>query len=182
MSSIITDSFLYLHPPKTGGKTVASVLKRVSPPSHVESRGHVPLRSFSRTRRLPSTLIATVRNPFDRMVSLWFIRAKHRGMNFSQFVESIISGRDRWYAAKPQSYWLILKGSMPKMLLIRHERFEEDLRSTLGKLNLVTPAVIPRKNRTIGRAPGYRRYYSRCNVQAVSELYSSDLKLLGYRF
>ena len=182
MSCIITPTFIYLHPPKTGGRTVSTILKRATN-DYIESRGHVPLRTFNKNRDLSKLkIIATVRNPFDRMVSLWYIRARHKGIKFIQFIESVISGRDPWYATKPQSYWLTLGNQIPNIILIRFEELQRDLQATMLFLDLPLPNTIPHINKTDGRSKGYRKYYKRCGIQAVTELYSDDLKLFGYRF
>jgi hypothetical protein len=103
-------------------------------------------------------------------------------MKFTEFIASILSGRDRWYAAKPQVAWLWVNRKMPKITLIRFENFERDLRSALSGLGLPIPSEIIHLNKTEGRAPNYRRYYKRCDMHAVADYYSKDLKSLGYRF
>ena len=184
MSTILTDTLIYVHPPKTGGVSVSSILKdSLVGGSYREVGGHPYLQGMSKKRDLSKyQIVATVRNPLDRMVSLWFIRGRHRGMKFSSFIASILSGTDRWYAAKPQTVWLKVNKKMPRVRLIRFEGFEQNLRNVMNELGLAPPKVIIHKNVTRGRSPNYKRYYRRCDVHAVADYYSEDLKLLGYRF
>jgi len=83
---IITDEFVFLHYPKTGGLFVSGVLKKVNPacqelmtPNIKRIRGAGVFNPHGTYEQIPEAhrakpVISCIRNPFDRYVSTFAIR------------------------------------------------------------------------------------------------------------
>jgi hypothetical protein len=68
---IITDDFVYIHPPKTGGTFVTHVLERLYPGSLTNIQKHGTCGDIP-AEHLGKPLLTTVRNPYDRYVSQYY--------------------------------------------------------------------------------------------------------------
>lgn len=184
MSCIISPSrnFIYIHIPKTGGTSFSTILQRQMHKDDVVVSGHLRLRDISRKRDISGRLcIATIRNPFDRIVSFWTQRGK--GLSFGEYVEMVTDGGEKWHYAVPQTSWLesniIPAGAL---IFLRYERFEHYVMYFLGAFGYKMPDSIPWLRRTKGREVDYRQYYTAKERRKVTNLYSKDLKILGYKF
>ena len=151
--------------------------------------------------------VATVRNPFDSLVSLYFKqRFKY---------EPLLEDRSSWANQSPRyvkymSYarrhsfnrWVFrvcykkavkgLLGFQSSMfpehirgmdVVLRYESLEADLKSAFTRAGIPWKADIPVVNRTAERdARDYRRCYSPLARFVVGRAYADDLKAYGYRF
>jgi hypothetical protein len=151
--------------------------------------------------------VATVRNPYDSLVSLYFKQCS----KYQPLLEDPCSwvNRSPHYAeymryAKTHSFnqWLlrvsyrkIIKrflGLRPSMyadytrganVVMRYERLEQDLAKVFAKAGIDGKATIPAVNRTEERDNiSYRSCYSRAGRLAASVAYGRDLKQYDYAF
>jgi hypothetical protein len=151
--------------------------------------------------------MASVRNPFDSLVSLYFKqRLKYQPLlaDPSSWVHRSPGYAARMKYARTHSFnaWVYkacyrkiikrLLGWRPSMFaehtrgvdeVIKFESMEEDLRKAFDRAGIEWKAGIPKVNRTDERTGGdYRSFYSRPAALAVAFAYSHDLKTYGYRF
>lgn len=78
---IVTDSFVYLHMPKTAGTWVQTHLGKVLPAHYPSSESHVWLRDHQEHLE-GRTVFASMRNPWDWYISWYqFVRASKRWRN-----------------------------------------------------------------------------------------------------
>jgi hypothetical protein len=151
--------------------------------------------------------VATVRNPFDTLVSLYFKqRYKYQPLLAdpnSWVNRSPTYARNMRYARTHSfSAWVLrkcaiqvakrLRGDPPSMfsnymegidVAMRYETINDDLRDVFGKAGMPTDITIPNVNRTDERpAREYNSFYSRWSRLAVSIAFSDDLRKYGYVF
>jgi hypothetical protein len=151
--------------------------------------------------------VATVRNPFDTLVSLYFKqRYKYQPLlddPNSWVNRSPTYAKNMKYAQKHSfSAWLIrkcviqvvkrLRGDPPSMfhdytdgvdLTMRYENIQDDLRQVFARARMPEDGSIPTINRTDERTDrDYCPYYSGPSRLAVKIAYSDDLQRYGYRF
>jgi Sulfotransferase family len=151
--------------------------------------------------------IATVRNPFDSLVSLYF---KQR-LKYQPLLADSASwvNRSPGYAANMRyaqahsfNEWVIkmsyrkaikrllgLRASMFDVYtrgmdeIIKYESIEKDFSEVFNRAGIEWKANIPKVNRTDERPDrNYRSYYSRAAALVVSVAFRHDLKTYGYSF
>jgi len=151
--------------------------------------------------------VATVRNPFDTLVSLYFKqRYKYRPLldDPNSWVNRSPTYAKNMRYAQTHSFnaWVLrkcaiqtakrLRGDPPSMfrnymegidVAMRYETIRDDLRDVFSKAGMPTDITIPSVNRTEERpAHNYSSLYSRWSRLAVSIAFSDDLRTYGYVF
>ncbi|MEY2545907.1 MAG: hypothetical protein QOG48_1024 [Verrucomicrobiota bacterium] len=138
---------------------------------------------------------AFVRNPFDRLVSLYFHYQRLKwpdvpdDMTFEKFCEAVTQTRIDpvgLYNTKglnrcnPQVDWLCdRKGRLRVDYVGRFENLEHDFAKVCARIGIRKPEM-PHKNKT-EHAP-YRDYYNAETRQMVGDFYRRDLEMFGYAF
>jgi len=151
--------------------------------------------------------VASVRNPFDSLVSLYF---KQR-FKYQPLLSDPASwvNRDPTYAknmryARTHSFnqWVLKKcsrqlmkrlfGFPPSMfadytrgadLVMRYESIEQDLERIFRRVGVKPNSSMPVINRTDERSDrNYRPFYSKAAKLAVGVVFRDDLKTYGYQF
>lgn len=180
-------AFIYTHIPKTGGTSLFShrskltkQLKKICPDISVMG-GHRYLRYYK--GKIPDfdnyLRFATVRNPYDRFVSLWL--TKNKDMPFIDFVNLVRENKLAWYQLKSQSAWIsTIDGKILTNHLLRFENYEPEVRRLFIKLGLPDPK-IPHLRKT-ERRKNYRHYYTDEIVDFVTDYYSVDLENFNYSY
>lgn len=135
---------------------------------------------------------AFVRNPFDRLVSLFAHLRDHgrisEGLSFEAFVERVAAGVEPiglvnfvgLSQANPQVAWL--RGQSDTIAIDFVGRYEElcrDFDALCTKLGV--ESQLRHMNRS-HRDPGYRSYYTRASRSLVERIYQEDLETFGYSF
>lgn len=199
-----------IHIPKTGMTSIESAWGATHLKSNyrhfkgeqVVTFGHIHPEPLNQIIDLDGYLtIAFVRNPYDRMVSLWkWFKDKRANkdqriphtMTFKKFVQRIhqyhaegdltpvglyhVKGLN---AVNPQVDWIYdSKGGKAVNFIGRFERLTEDYNNLCSLTGFDRP--LPHKlksNRT-----HYSKYYDEETKQLVSEIYAEDLKEFNYDF
>ncbi len=134
---------------------------------------------------------AVVRNPWDRLVSLYHRPDPHLvetaraagiplgGLGFAAFAERCLAVRHAHTV--PQARYVAIDGAIAVDRLCRHETLAADLAAIAPRIGLATPLprVHPGKTR---RHADYRDYYDAALRDAVGRAYAEDCALFGYRF
>jgi hypothetical protein len=151
--------------------------------------------------------IASVRNPFDSLVSLYFKqRLKYQPLlaDPSSWVNRSIGYADHMRYAQTYSFngWVFrtsyrklikrLFGGRTSMfadytrgmdVVMQYESIERDLKEAFRRAGIVWKADLAKVNRTEERAADdYRSFYSRATALTVRFVYAYDLKTYGYQF
>lgn len=140
---------------------------------------------------------AFVRNPWDRVVSAYeYLREEGINESDRRWSEEVLAQFDGfkefvagWLAETggygqihfmPQYEFICLNGTEPRVDHIgRFEQIEEDFDTICRQLGI--EASLSNKNKSDRRAD-YRKYYDRKTRRIVSNAYSEDIDLFGYRF
>ena len=136
---------------------------------------------------------AFVRNPFDRLVSVWhgkvyspeYVRVKPRllslgfrkGMDFPEFVRRVCAHRDHELHLVPQSHFLG-EGYERYGFLGRFERFQEDWEC----LQKLVPGLGALQHLNATDRERYRAFYDTRTREIAQGLYAEDLERFGYSF
>ncbi len=176
-----------LHPPRTGGTSIVKAwgLEEPAYQGHaLPNRAEVLAGAASRGARIP-VYVLTIRNPWDRIVSLYH-HANHRAPadpdHFRWWLvnpfehERQYGGRFRALIARPCADWLV-----ENAYLVPFENRETALwrlQETVGR-----DAPDLHENRTKTRLP-YPEYYvgNPDLVELVGHWYADDVAAFGYTF
>jgi hypothetical protein len=117
---------------------------------------------------------AVIRNPWDRLVSLYF--SPHKGnadfdrKKFTEVVKNEKKGM--------QSPYVTENGRLATDSLIRFESLVEDFARVCDRLGIV--AELPHVNKSSHQP--YREYYDKKLMNLVYKLYREDIDRFGYEF
>ena len=138
------------------------------------------------------TLFTVVRNPFDRMVSLyhWGLNSEYN-TSFPQFMERIRDGNFPGYHEKPryriQLDWIRdSNGEIRVPHILRYENLQEDFNLFCTE-KLKLPAMPMIKTNTAFERSGkdrmpYRHYYGTVEKDIIHDVYGGDLTAFNYDF
>jgi hypothetical protein len=191
---------LFLWIPKTAGTSVWHQLewtrrparrvppRKFDPSAHFTTFQHIPIQSVlnagvvSREWVDSAIKIAVVRNPWERLVSIFHGSSGGVGKTFDEYVRYVTSDEypaphhsamtDAPYAS-PQTTWLVRDGRMISNLTLVHE----NLRQGWGCLE---PTILPRLNAS--RHDDYKEYYSEETRELVARRYAEEIDMFEYEF
>ena len=191
---------VFVHIPKTGGSSVRFALgenKQIKKDgtSHLKVRGYIEMLGGEKYRSMFS--FAFVRNPWDRMVSLFtqpggFERPKSRTAeskkwSFTEWVmymDDQISGcklGDRAHLYKNQIDFLVNHDGVVDVTYVG--RFENllvswrTIRKSIGLSHVDLPWIAKSRNRK-----PYQAHYDVRTREIVGRLYGKDVEYFGYEF
>ena len=186
---------IFIHIPKTGGQSVHYTL-----PGGEHKNKHftaVELRDIIGPDQFAQYFsFATIRNPFDRMVSLFHFRRQDYvapsvddGV-FAQWINDIYSpeaDRERLiHRLNEHRYWHCNQlnwvrdenGDILVDRLLRFEHLEREWASIAGDINF--SSSLPHANRS--RRRHYSHYYDRESKELVAQHYAEDIEHFGFTF
>lgn len=179
---------LFIHIARTGGTSVETALVggdwwRVEPGSKHISAAQARVMYGENVWR-DYTTFAIVRNPWDRLVSMWSTGwwwgptthlCGRRPASFDDFVASLEPHPHEFY--RSLLYTEIL--NEPVDAVLRFERLAGDFADLLARQGC-EPVALPHVER---RARGdYRDYYSDASRDLVAERFRPDIEAYGYAF
>ncbi len=189
--------FLYLHVPRTGGGTIESWMETLSPlrfhtigiptclrctPQHLRMSDFLDLFG----EKYFDKVFMTVRNPYDRILSEYKMRA-------------MVEGRGFWQAFSTFSHWLEIsleEAKKDSTLFDNHIRpqwefigtgvepmkFENTIPSIINHMALkmnVPEVIIPRHKHSTVNFDG-KVFFDKIDRLRIQEFYRKDFEIFGY--
>lgn len=186
------DRWLFTSPPKTATTTVRFTLKdktfltldeynilNKALPNPNHQTIYKFITAFPEASRFFK--FGIVRNPYDRLVSLWWERGKPSNIPFLIFVDSIKNTSDYDTHSgfnKYQSDWYT-----DDTEIIRFENFAEEFCQVLSKIGIEKEVKDIRHTRRRGaKKKNFAEFYtSKRSKEYVYDLFKEDFLLYGYR-
>jgi hypothetical protein len=191
--------FLFVHIPKTGGNSIQSVLARYSEDEIVRRPGqdgverfgvsnptyklkkHSPLAEYRAALEGEQFAqlykFASVRNPWDRLVSLYFTPIQQKHWNRKAFKKVIGE------AASAADYLRLEKGERDSFgnvdRVMRFESLADDFNTVCTEIG-VAAEELPRYNRS--ERDHYSKYYDDELRALVAERFALEIARFGYTF
>jgi hypothetical protein len=193
---------IFIHVSKTGGTSIRVALKKLGSLYNVRVPHQMVkewIDDIGEEEYSKKFTFAFVRNPWDRMASLFLHRylmkkgdilpesIKKEREKFDAWLEDIYFGvtrklimpkrRVRYYT---NQYNMISKldGSIGVSYLGRFETLHADWQNICEQLGICS--VLPFVNRSIRR--DYFHYYTKHGIEIVAELFDKDIEMFGYKF
>ena len=138
-----------------------------------------------------------VRNPYDRLVSLYFYNKFNENMEFSELIKKIytkkiiipalderniifLEGYNTIESHKFISQWNLQVDWIPeKCHILRYENINNDFKN-LCKILCIDDVKLPELNNTKLKEKNYMNYYNNETIQMVNEIYAKDFEILKY--
>lgn len=205
-------SFVFVHIPRTGGKSITKMLLRHGQETLPGQPGRHTTASEARAllgeQRFAETLsFAVVRNPWDRLLSLYLFHAQtpeqllastgqraspgfleaHRAFvalgSFEAFLRWVAQGPDGDGPLERHRYTQLAyltdeRGELLVRHILRYERLRSDVKALLTQLGL--SAALPWINGHL--RPHYTRYYSAQGARLVGGLCAGEIERFDYRY
>lgn len=203
-----THKFIYIKPKKTAGTSIQEylepyckkdgIIKKYVPHSHmgaekvIEIVGEETWNSYLK--------ILPVRNPWDKMVSLYFwrrnrkrpiltrIRRVYRGKpwkspaetnDFKDFIKELFDQGK----ANIDKHIIYVNDQLPDYHYIKYESLLEDLEKLCTKLDIPwDPSVLPNKKGGIRKEKGYQQLYDDESKDWITQAYQLEIDKFGYQF
>ena len=191
---------LFIHIPKNAGRSVWEMMEKQYPDTRKIAWGHARLKDAPKKYRKKLnkyTTFAIVRNPWDRMVSLYhFLYQQKKSFMCYDGVErptSIIPelGFEKWLLGygkvahrtqrlittqTPQLDWLIVNHQMKCDIIVRFETLYEDLHKVIEFDN----EDFPCKHKS--KRGQYQDMYNDKTDAFIRKHFKKDIEYFGYQF
>ena len=193
-------NFIFIHVPKTGGNSIQDALRPFADddfviahasqdgverfglknPTYAELKKHSMLADYASALRPQLSqfqLFATIRNPFDKLVSYYF--SPHRGevmWDADQFAAVIKT------VPPLEHYTELATGTQPvqRIRFLRFESLEEDFQNICAELG-ISASVLHHRNKSNSRP---KRDYTSCFspdlIDWVQKTHAYEIKIGGY--
>lgn len=153
--------------------------KKMFPKNQQPLRKHAFLESYYKKHLQQYKILACIRNPYDRAVSLWkwekLCKKQYNGVSFKQWLNMRM---DWWH--RPQLDFLqtdII--NMSSINLVRFENLQQDFDSVCDKIG-IPRQQLPHKNKS--KHKHYTEYYDDETREIVAKKYAKDIEYFGYKF
>lgn len=192
----VNNKFLFIHIPKTAGNSIQAVLSKYSEDvlvrddpdqdgintfevrnNNIPVTKHSPLKKYSKHINpifFDSFFKFTcVRNPWDRLVSLYFTPKKNRSTwDRKEFINLIEE-------TPTMVSYINVNGSLKIDYILRYESVDVDF-SKLCKLLNIPEYKLPLRNKSIRDL--YSKYYDDELIELVSCKFKEDIEIFKYNF
>lgn len=208
------NKYIFLCLPRTGTTAIRNELCENYDGEEILYK-HAPYDKFLKIadgNQLAYNVIASVRNPLDRTVSLYFkYKSNHDGIhqrqiknigdkNFLQkffifIANSILKNRAKYVSNQKISFSTFIKKYYTTPYsdwhslywhkydyVLRFERINEDFKYTLGKMNITPKRDIPVVNKTRKETVSFEKYYTSDIIPLVQKNFYFAMKMYGYDF
>lgn len=207
---------IFVHIPKTAGQSVehfflalhglswqerASLLLRRNPDpkfgperlAHLKATeyvdcGHIPDEKFRKFFKF-----SFVRNPWDKLVSVYRYKGFDKNFSFKEFVTSRLPAKDNYSGTyrhvTPQHEFLCnANGELLVDFVGKFENLQSDFDLVCSKLG-ISSSLLPHVNSSEKKKPfesraraHYTSYYDDELRETVGEIYARDISLFNYKF
>lgn len=175
---------IFIHIPKTGGKSVQSVIAKYN--TDLKTCLHRRVTYYSEESRELCFTFSFVRNPFDRLVSAYkYLKGGHGTKNNTIFAKTLSddfklfvlndlpNNMNDWFF-RPMDFWL----NADIDFIGKLENYENDFSFVCRQLKI--SEKLPHINKSCHS--NYAEYYDSETIDVVTNLYKNDLFRFNYKF
>lgn len=186
---LVANNFIWLKGARTGGSSMMhGILKPCFPNLlHRRSKRRTEFKSYLKNLNEDKInghfLFTFVRNPWERVVSLYFYFRNNKTQSFSEFVSSISQLREKNENFRRHSVPLHLyayyEGTQFVDFVGRFENLQQDFDYICRKIG-IPPKKLPRISKTNHKS--YEDYYTEETMKLVAQEFQKDIEYFGYEF
>lgn len=142
-------------------------------------RKHAPLSSYHELNVINYNLFAVIRNPYDRIISLWKWETeshqKFHNLSFKKWLDI----KQFWWHRPQYDFIYSDHIDIHRVNLIRFEDIQNDFDIACGKIG-IPRQELPHKNAT--KHKHYTEYYDDETREIVAKRHKKDIEYFGYKF
>ena len=175
---VYLDEMTFIHIPKTGGISITNWFIKNFASKIKSNMSNIRHPSTEMTDLKTPETFTVVRNPWDRVVSLWAFwnKIKKQDVPFDDFVRNLHNYKFHeaaWFTFdQPQKAWI----PNGVTYLLKFETLDEDFKLIQEKFNCTEP--LCHINST--KHAYYKTYYTLETWNIVSEIFKDDIETFGY--
>ena len=176
-----SSKLIFLAPQKTGTRSVYEIMKKYYNGRPLEEHGeNIP----DRDKKSHYTTFITARNPYDRIISLWWSMCKREGDRYEY--KKLM--QDKKLDNRPESFLKVLKPRESRTQADYHKgnRIDyiihtENLEEEFKQLPFYKPEIeFPCINTTSDVRPSTKDLINDEYINLINNMYKEDFDLLGY--
>jgi len=180
-----TNNWIFLHPKKCAGSSIEIVLREKFRNSKCEpdNSQHWSIKDIIThlDKPLNDYLIFTcARNPWDRMVSLYYHMVTHD--NYTKNFKEFIRERGHYHFRYEQMPLKFYFDNCDINFVVKHESFDTDFKQLMLLLNIQDYAIPHFAHNTNRPSKDYRSYYDKDDIDFITYQFSWDIEHFNYRF
>jgi chondroitin 4-sulfotransferase 11 len=185
--SINSCNYSFIHINKTGGTSILNALGLDK--THLTCKELIDKMTLSEWNQTKS--IAVIRNPWDRVVSLYHYRVKTNqsdlqvlNISFKEWCHEVYKKRNHIYYDKPkmfqpQTSWIVDYDDIVNVdFILKFEDLEQDFENLAKVIGI--DVKLKHLNRT--KRDHYQLYYDEETKELISNWYKNDISVFGYSF
>ena len=176
---------LFIHIPKTAGSSIVNLLNEGRDGTICHRKAEIYKRKLG--KRYKNFFSFTfVRNPWDRVVSLYNFQNQYNGFNklnepkhqeFERFLK-ILPKKSKF--RHPMVNYITNNNKIIVNYIGRFETLEEDLHIIFERVGRPLPDKLPHKVKTDRKH--YTEYYNDKTMQIVAHMFRKDIEVFGYEY
>ncbi|MEP0366390.1 MAG: sulfotransferase family 2 domain-containing protein [Cyclobacteriaceae bacterium] len=198
--------FILVKTKKTAGSSIQAYLEPYCENGHItrnHPESHMPaeeIRKLIGEEAWNSYLkITPIRNPWDKMVSLYYWRTRKRSaiakirrflwlkwsddparkMTFTEHVKYL----NKINEVNIDKDVIYVDGKVPEYEYIRFEHLLDDMKAVCEKIGVpFEPERLPNKKGGVRKAQGYQNHYDEESKAIVAQAYTFEIEKFGYTF
>jgi len=179
--------WIFVHPEKCGGVSIEQILRLHHKDGLIDIEKNTQHWNISQyikeigSENLNNYLIfGCIRNPWDRMVSLYYHAKKHDSYkeDFGEYV-NMIDYEKKQMSAK---YKFCLKGVNVMNFVAKIENFEEDVSKIMKKIGISDYILNKYDHSTDRPKTPYQEYYTKAARDIIEENFQWDIETFNYSF
>jgi hypothetical protein len=179
--------FIFIHPKKCGGSSI-EILLRKNFTDNIEPKHsqHFTLSDVSKLIKNPLNdyfVFGCIRNPWNRMVSLYYHSIKHdkmaTGLTFNEYIRRPGHWLNNNLSGKS---FFMHNGEYRMDAVAKLENFSEEMHPIMAKLNIANYKIPCYDHGTSRPKIPYQEYYSKETKDFVAKKFEWDIEFFNYKF
>ena len=182
-------SIIFIHIPKTAGVSIGNSLGNTRLLKPTTAFRHELARSIINEITPGCIVLGVVRNPYDRLYSIYeFYRKKRNDININvTFEEFIINFEKDYYSKLPQFYscYDYLTDEFGKLLttdIIKFENLTIEYDIFCKKYNITNTLTISNENELKDNNVDWNTLYNEEMIKVVEKVFHKDLEMFNYSY
>lgn len=177
--------FLFIHNQKCAGRSIKVCLNRTFDRRFLErepqGHGHWSINQFKyyiNDDINDYTKFICVRNPWEKIVSLYYHFKKHDlyDKSFGLFC------REAYLQELTIQSKAFIKNKLAVDYVIRFENLQEDFDTLMGQMNITDYPKLTKENHQVNRLGCYRDKYNIKTKEIIGNIFSKEIEMFNYKF